>query len=62
MFIGQRQTTLTGPNGAWNETYIGDIPDVMIRLLRMHTELGGDLNLSCPETGISANIQFKDKV
>ena len=60
-FVGQRRTTLVHPQGLWTETYVGDVPDLMIRLLRMHTELGGHLNLSS-DTGFECNVQFKDKV
>jgi len=60
-FLGQRKTILTHPEGLWNETYFSDIPDLMIRLLRMHTELGGTVNVTCPTTGYIANIQFRDK-
>jgi hypothetical protein len=60
-FVGQRKTILAHPQGLWNETYIADVPDLMIRLLRMHTELGGSINLSCPSTGYAATVQFKDK-
>lgn len=59
-FAGQRRTVLTHPEGLYTETYTGDVPDLMIRLLRMHTELGGNLNLTS-DTGFAANIQFKDK-
>lgn len=60
-FVGQRKTVLTHPQGLWNETYIADVPDLMIRLLRMHTELGGSINVSCEATGFAASVQFKDK-
>lgn len=60
-FVGQRRTILAHPQGLWNETYVADVPDLMIRLLRMHTELGGSLSVSCVATGYAATIQFKDK-
>jgi len=60
-FVGQRRTKLVHPQGLWNETYVGDVPDLMIRLLRMHTELGGSLNLMCEETGFAATVIFKEK-
>eukprot|EP00026_Physarum_polycephalum_P008809 Phypoly_transcript_08910.p1 GENE.Phypoly_transcript_08910~~Phypoly_transcript_08910.p1 ORF type:complete len:414 (+),score=48.49 Phypoly_transcript_08910:75-1316(+) len=59
-FVGQRKTILAHPQGLWNETYIGDVPDLNIRLLRMFTELGGTMNLTS-NTGFAANVQFKDK-
>jgi len=59
-FAGPRKTTLTHPGGLWKETYVGNVPDLMIRLLRMHTELGGTMDLSS-DTGFAAHIQFKDK-
>lgn len=60
-FEGQRRTILTSQQGGWNEVYTGTVPDLNIRLLRMHTELGGEFTLTCPTTGYSAVIQFKDK-
>lgn len=60
-FVGQRRTALIHPQGLWHEVYVADVPDLNIRLLRMHTELGGTLNLSCAATGYTASIDFKDK-
>lgn len=53
---------LTHPQGLWKETYVSDIPELMIRILRMHTELGGSITVSCSDTGYAATIHFKDKV
>jgi len=60
-FAGQRRTVLTHPQGLYNETYVADVPDLVIRLLRMHTELGGSINVSCETKGFAASVQFKDK-
>jgi len=60
-FVGQRKTILAHPQGLWNEVYVADVPDLMIRLIRMHTELGGGINLTCATTGMAASLQFKDK-
>lgn len=60
-FLGQQKATLVDPAGRWSEEYVMDVPDLMIRLMRLHTELGGTISISCPTTGFSAAITFKEK-
>jgi len=57
---GTNKTTFTNPEGLFREEYCTDIPDFAVRLLRMHTELVGEVNISS-STGYVAKITFKEK-
>jgi len=59
-FQGQNKTTLHHPGGLFHEVFYSNIPDLMIRLLRMHTELVGEVTISST-TGFVAKIAFKEK-
>jgi len=60
LFKGQHRTVFTHPQGLFREEYYSDIPDLIIRLLRMHTELQGEVSITS-STGFSAKITFKEK-
>jgi hypothetical protein len=60
-FIGQNKTTFTHPGGLYKEEYLNEIPDFIVRLLRMHQELIGEVNISS-STGFAAKLLFKEKV
>jgi len=60
LFKGQHKTVFTNPQGLFREEYNSDIPDLMIRLLRMHQELVGEVRLTST-TGYTATITFKEK-
>jgi len=57
---GTNKTTFTDPAGQYKEEYFSDIPDFAVRLLRMHTELVGEVNITST-TGYAAKIVFKEK-
>jgi len=59
-FKGQNKTTFVHPGGLFREEYYSDIPDLIIRLLRMHTELSGEVHITST-TGFAAKISFKEK-
>jgi len=60
-FGGLHKTTLTHPQGLYHEEYFIQIPDLVVRLLRMFQELVGDLTVTCPTTGYAAKLNFKEK-
>jgi len=60
-FDGLHKTTLKHPQGLYHEEYFIQIPDLVVRLLRMFQELEGEMTINCPVTGYSARINFKDK-
>jgi len=59
-FKGQSHAVFAHPGGLYREDYFSDIPDFMIRLLRMSAELYGDINITS-STGFSAHLEFKEK-
>lgn len=59
-FKGQNKATFVHPGGLFREEYFNDIPDFVVRLLRMHQELAGEVNVTS-STGFAAKIMFKEK-
>jgi len=60
-FEAEHKTTLVHPQGLYREEYFSQIPDLIVRLLRMHTELVGEVTVTCPTTGYTARLSFKEK-
>lgn len=59
-FKGQNKITFCHPEGLYREEYYTNIPDFVIRLLRMHQELTGEVTFTS-STGFSCTIVFKEK-
>jgi hypothetical protein len=59
-FKGQNKTTFVHPGGQFREEYYSDIPDFIVRLLRMHQELIGEVNITST-TGFACKVTFKEK-
>jgi len=58
---GNNRIVLRDPQGRFEEVYESTAPDIMVSLLRMRTELMGEVSLVCQASGYAARIIFKEK-